>query len=409
MAKSNKKKAAFNQKELARRRVFYHRLRSICVKMVGEGYFELLPESSLRLLYVHRYPPVKIVLHGKRVMNEEELTRYKRTLASLLSEYYVDTLMGEKVSYARFLTDVLVLLHYLQFRIGNRFRGFSRLRDAFSSYFTTTEWFENQKTKVLKIMGMNDLQLYDFYRGTVRFRFDKMAVEQLGGTNEIRVYRLKHKSLLQEVDGKKRVIVRMGIPSQQKVDELEWLMIKPSQLGILDMQDEIALPLYAQQHSLERFEQRTLFAKGYVQAYLGHLFTEGQPKTIVRKGHILLECNLGIHKVGYFVISLHEDKWLVRTFLFLTNEGTPEGNRLKKLTQLEVLDKKYLMLDRMDAFLTYDISGSEELRSLFVKAGCGSILDYADELNKYDDQLKSPEFIYRYLSRLGSLRPEDER
>ncbi|MCT1526077.1 hypothetical protein [Sphingobacterium hotanense] len=399
MAKSNRKKATFAQKELARRRVFYHRLRNICLKMVGEGYFELLPESSLRLLYVHRYPPIKIVLDGKRVMDEQELAAYKQMLAGLLSEHYIDIPSGQQISYARFMTDVLVLLHYVQYRIGNRFKGFSKLWEAFSPYFTTTEWFEKQKTKILQIMGMNDMYLYDFYRGTVRFRFDRMAIEQLGGTNEIRIYRLRHSTLLQEVEGKKRVIVKMGIPSSEKVDKLDWLMITPSQLGIPDMEDGISLPLYAQQHALERFEERTLFTKGYVQAYLGYLFTEGNPKTIVRKNHVLLECYLGIHKVGYFVISLHEDKWLLRTFLFLTNEGTPEGNRLKKLTQLEILDKKYLMLDRMDAFLTYDISGDERLRTFFVKAGCGSIMEYADELNRNDDNLKSPEFIYRYLSR----------
>ncbi|MFA4870210.1 MAG: hypothetical protein WC623_18575 [Pedobacter sp.] len=402
MAKTGKKKAAFAQKELTRRRVFNHRLRSICEKMVGKGYFELLPESSRRLLYVHRYPDIKIVLNGKRVMTEEELAGYKQMLASLLSEHYIDLPSGEQITYARFMTDVMVLLHYIQFRIANRFKRFSKLREAFSPYFTDTEWFEKQKTNILIVMGMNDLQLYDFYRGTVRLRFDRMAIEQLGGTNEIRVYRLKHSTQLQDIDGKKRVVVRMGVPSAKKVDELDWLMIKPSQLGILDMEDEIALPLYSQQHALERFEERTLFTKGYIQAYLGHLFTKGNPKAIVRKSHILLECNLGIHKVGYFVISLHEDKWLVRTFLFLTNEGTPEGNRLKKLTQLEVLDKKYLMLDRMDAFLIYDISGNERLRALFVKAGCGSLLDYADELNRNGDNLKSPEFIYHYLSKLGT-------
>ncbi|WP_133166341.1 hypothetical protein [Sphingobacterium haloxyli] len=397
MAKSSKRKTSLTQKKLAHRRVFYHRLRTTCEKMVGKGYFELLPESSLRLLYVHRYPPIKVIPQGKRVMNEEELFAYKQTLTSLLSEHYVDTLLNEQISFARFLTDVLVLIHYIQYRIGNRIKGFSKLHEAFAPYFTTTVWFDTWKTKVLQVMGLNDMQLYDFYRGTVRFRFDKMAVERLGGTNEIHIYRLKHSSLLQEVDGKKRVVVRMGIPSSTKMDEFDWLMIKPSQLGITDIEDEIALPLYAQQHALDRFEERALFGRGYVQAFLGYTFSQGQARTVVRKGHVLLECYIGPFKVGYFVVSLHEDKWLIRTFLFLTNEGTPEGNKLKRLTQLERLDTKYLMLDRMHAFLTYDISGDHDLRNIFTKSGCESILDYADELNKNGGELKSPEVIYQYL------------
>ncbi|PRD56299.1 hypothetical protein [Sphingobacterium gobiense] len=174
-------------------------------------------------------------------------------------------------------------------------------------------------------------------------------------------------------------------------------MVKPSQLGITDVENEIALPLYAQQHALDRFEERALFPRGYVQTFLGFIFSQDQPRTVVRKRHILLECCIGPFKVGYFVVSLHEDKWLIRTFLFLTNEGTPEGNKLKKLTQLERLDTKYLMLDRMHAFLTYDISGDRDLRKIFTKSGCESILEYADELNKNGGELKSPELIYQYL------------
>lgn len=399
MGKSSKKRKTVAQQNLIHRQVFYHRLRILCEKMVGKGYFELLPESSRRLLYLHRYPPLKIIPYGKRVMNEEELSQYKQHLAHIMSENYVETLTGEKISYARFMTDVLVLIHYIQYRIGNRIKHFSKLYKAFNPYFTTGEWFEKWKIEILNVMGLIDLELYDFYRGTVRFQYSYMAVEQMGGTNEIFVHRLKHSSLLQEVDGKKRVIVRLGVPSSTVVNEFNWIMIKPSQLGIKDIEDEIMLPLYAQQHALRRFEERVLFSGGYVQIYLGHVFEEGKAETIVRKGHVLLACYLGPYKMGYFVISLHEDKWLIRTFLFLTNEGTPEGNRLKKLTKLEILDTQHLMIDSMNAFLTYDISRDEDLKKIFLEAGCGSILDYADELNKHGGKLKSPEIIYRYLTK----------
>lgn len=399
---SSHKTKSYGQKEQARRKAFYHRLRIICEKMVGTGYFELLPESSLRLLYLHRYPPIKVIPHGKRAMDAKEFLVYKESLAQLLSNHYINTLLGERISYARFLTDTLILIHFVQYRAGNRIKGFARLCAAFAPYFTTTEWFAKQRSDIIQVMSINDLQLYDFYRGTVRFSFHRMAIEKFGGSNEIHVHRLSHSTKLHEIDGKKRAIVRMGVPSQNKVDEFEWIAVRPSELGMMDVDGEIALPVYAQQHALDRFEERAVFWSGYVQLYLGYVFREGKAKSIVRKSYVLLECYLGAHKVGYFVISLHEDKWLIRTFLFLTNEGTPEGNRLKKLTHLQIADKKYLMIDLMDAFLTYDIASDKGLRKLFNKAGCGSLLNYADVINKYgDNPLKNPDFIYRYLSTIG--------
>ncbi len=401
MSKSSHKKVSYSQKEQARRQVFNHRLRIICEKMVGKGYFELLPESSLRLLYLYRYPEIKVIAHGKRALNAEELKNYKQTLAELLSGQYIETLLGEKISFARFLTDALVLLHYIQYRVGGRIKGFSKLREVFAPYFTTTDWFSEQRMKIIQVMSINDLQLYDFYKGTVRFSFDRMAIEQFGGTNEIILHRLSHTTALQDIDGKKRTVVRMGVPSAAKVDEFDWISIRPSQLGMTDVNDDTALPIYAQQHALERFEERAVFWRGYVQAYIGYVIREGAAKTIVKKEYVLLECYLANHKVGYFVISLQRDKWLIRTFLFLTNSGTPEGNRLEEMTKLKLLDRKHLMIDCMDAFLLYDISGDKGLRKLFNKAGCGSLMQYADQINKFGkESLKSPDFIYRYMSML---------
>ncbi|MGB3063127.1 hypothetical protein [Sphingobacterium thalpophilum] len=401
MTKSSHRKTSYGQKEQARRQVFYHRLRIICEKMVGKGYFELLPESSLRLLYLYRYPEIKVIVRGKCVMNEEELKNYKQTLAELLSGQYIETLLGEKISYARFLTDALVLLHYIQYRVGTRIKGFSKLREVFAPYFTTTEWFSQQRTKIIQIMSINDLQLYDFYRGTVRFSFDRMAIEQFGGTNEIYIHRLAHSTTLQDIGGKKRIIVRLGVPSPVKIDEFDWISIRPSQLGMTNVVEDIPLPIYAQQHALDRFEERAVFWSGYVQAYIGYIIREGSARTIIKKDYLLLECYLATHKVGYFVISLQRDKWLIRTFLFLTNSGTPEGNKLEEMTNLKLLDRKHLMIDCMDAFLLYDIAGDKGLRKLFNKAGCGSLMKYADQINKHGkESLKSPDFIYRYMAML---------
>lgn len=401
MKRKGKKKSLGWDTKVTQRKAFYARIRTICGKMVGGGYFDLFPESSLRLMFAQRYPPIKVVLNARRVMTDDEAMGYRRSLVKLFSNRYVETFTGEHISYTRFLTDALILIHHVQYGIDNRFRGASVLIRAFAPYFTDGDWYRGRKEEALQLMGVADLQLYDFYRGTVRSRADGMAVVSPGQRNVIRVYRLPHQTGLLDIDGKKRVIVRLGVPSQREIRVFDWPLFRPSELGFEGMDDSVAMPLYAQHHVLNRFEERTSFPSGYVQTILTDLFTKGVPRFLYYEGRSLLECYIGKHKVGYFVITPHDGKWVVRTFLFLTNDGTPEGRKLADLTNWQRMDRKYLMVDRMDAFLAYDISGDAGLRKLFVKAGCGSLLRFADELTSLTGITPdSADYIYRYMRRV---------
>lgn len=70
------------------------------------------------------------------------------------------------------------------------------------------------------------------------------------------------------------------------------------------------------------------------------------------------------------------------------NEGTPEGTKLKELVGLEKEDAKYLMIDRVTAFLDYDIEHDLRLRTLFETAGCGSLFGYIKLFARPEDNVK---------------------
>lgn len=112
---------------------------------------------------------------------------------------------------------------------------------------------------------------------------------------------------------------------------------------------------------------------------------------------VLIACYCARHKVGYFLVSYHGDKWVIRTFLFLTNEGTPEGTKLKEIIGLEKEDAKYLMIDRVTAFLDYDIEHDRRLRALFETAGCGSLLGYIKLFVRGEEGVKNSASIANYL------------
>ncbi|MEN5194377.1 hypothetical protein [Sphingobacterium faecium] len=125
----------------------------------------------------------------------------------------------------------------------------------------------------------------------------------------------------------------------------------------------------------------------------------------MRNSHILLAYYAGRHKIGYFVVAHHLDKWIVRTFLLLTNEGTPEGEKLKELTALNKIDAQYLKIDTMEAFINYDIEGNEKLFAIFKEANCASLFEYAKFFDRTNKKIKNADFISKYLFIAGS---EDE-
>ncbi|WP_286732670.1 MULTISPECIES: hypothetical protein [Sphingobacterium] len=64
------------------------------------------------------------------------------------------------------------------------------------------------------------------------------------------------------------------------------------------VEDDIPQTIYSQQHALECFEERAVFLRGIVQAYIGYVIRENIAKIIIKKDYVLLEYYLDANKVG---------------------------------------------------------------------------------------------------------------
>lgn len=80
-------------------------------------------------------------------------------------------------------------------------------------------------------------------------------------------------------------------------------------------------------------------------------------------------------KLGYFTFRILDNAILFTTFLFLTNDSTPEGEKLKELTNFEKADKKYLKIDKLSAFAKSDVRDNPKLIKLFEDSGCGLLFE----------------------------------
>jgi hypothetical protein len=105
-------------------------------------------------------------------------------------------------------------------------------------------------------------------------------------------------------------------------------------------------------------------------------------------------------RLGYLTYRIINNEVLLTTFLFLTHDNTPEGEKLNELTGLNKSDKKYLQIDKLSAFSTSDVKNNPELRTLFEKADCGHLFD--DEFKPFSEERKEKtlaNFMLEYLNK----------
>ncbi|MDR1680178.1 MAG: hypothetical protein LBS12_00110 [Prevotellaceae bacterium] len=141
------------------------------------------------------------------------------------------------------------------------------------------------------------------------------------------------------------------------------------------------LPVYIQKHAIGRMKERIgsfipcIYKSILVEAILRNEITP------ITKTRMLIACCTEELKIGYFLAEILDGVLLIRTFLLLTNSGTPEGDKLAKLTKLKIEDRKYLAIDTLQGLANSDIEQNKAVCNLFCIAGCGSILELCKKIN----------------------------
>jgi len=312
--------------------------------MVGPGYFEMLSPKLLAQFYKNRYPAPKIIIDDDVIADTQTKDSYRASITGFIKNCTFTLPSGEKISIPTFFTDLALIVHFVEFLSSHCIKEHVKMRTAFAPYLTSGDWLLRTKISIFNTLSFANEQFYDPIKGTLQFDVSDLALTKPGGRNQVRLRRLKNKLDKQEIDGITRPIVAIGDAPVVVGDWQQWIYFNPAQFGITHISDIGAKPLYIEHHALNRFEERTFSPKDYVQIYLAKAFIYGTPEVIVYRGQVLIACHCARHKVGYFLVSYHGDKWVIRTFLFLTNEGTPEGTKLKEIVGLEKEDAKYLMI-----------------------------------------------------------------
>lgn len=144
-------------------------------------------------------------------------------------------------------------------------------------------------------------------------------------------------------------------------------------------------PVYFQAHALKRIRERAHIKPNQVHYHI-LVYANYDDIRIYKDSHLIpFYANAGKkHKTGYFAGEFFDDRLLINTFLFLSQDGTPEGDNLNELLRVEKLEKEYLQLDEIHYFTNSDLRDDEELRPLLKTCHLDHLLELRITDPKFD-------------------------
>jgi len=395
--KKKKSKQSINKLTVAQHRnEFFCKIQHICNVVGDSRVFSLIPSKDLDRMYKMRIRAIKIVIAEGHHVSPEVLKEIKQAALYMLKEPQIPTITEKlEITLYDYFSAGIILTNYLDI-IKNSinpvekeiFKGLSKIHDYDDTIYKAWDIFHNY-------LGLESLFLSDLSSHIYWFKYSKKPQihENFFVCSYVELYSHQPEKIQVNFEGNKRTAFRVGWGFSKLATGMKWSIIKSENFNLKNSIPGLPLEVYVQTHALQRLSERLdCILKGILHLHI-YLSFENIKSCKDKFGNTLIEYWVSNYKLGYFVVDISEGKAIIRTFLFLTNNGTPEGEKLKEITGLEKLDKKYLTIDKLSTFLSPDIYNNENLKKIFVKAGCGSLFDIDNKSSGLPDSLKNKHSI----------------
>ncbi len=378
------------------RQNFYNQISNICKLMGHPEAFKLIPRSELEDMYISRLQTVRLKPDVKFSTGKAGFQWMKHVIAGMLKLETVEiTTGGPRMPIGEYLTTGVSFRNYLTRLKNDAWPGAEQLKKAMKGFFreddnlTEEDCHYRATNEMHRILQVVASILNGFDKPFIWFDyklFEEAENGDLYASVTIKGYLYPETHFM--VNGISRPALRVDWP--QTNTGMENLKVKPSDLGIKGSFASIPLEVYIQRHALLRLEER-LEGLDMGMVHWNLFLSLRKPKAIRNKeGKLLIELVHTNMKIGYLKAIIIEGKILLQTFLFLTNSGTPEGEKLEELCGLAKADKKYLAIDKISTFMVADIISNDEVYKLFIEAGCGSLFEFYENLHTMVSPVKKP-------------------
>lgn len=382
---------------------FLNKLRNSFKAIVGEDVFRFIPPNDYKLLIYGRARPIIAV-------SEEGQSIPPKIIEAIqeLINYYIKKVMmppetsQKPVSIIDFYTTGLTLSAYCLYleNIDDKYKNADQVIALISnSNLELRKQFDILYDKLVDQLFPFLIQTTNsFWEGYYSYRFNVSNSEKIVGFQYQIVVKQyepeKQKFLLSD---NVRPAFRIGWTF--KANAFEWIYLLPSKLGIKSLPEDQQIPVYIQSHAIQRIFERLDCIHRYI--LISSIYLSLRKGVCIKeRGKFIIEFVILNVKVGYLSAVMTEGRLVIRTFLFLTFNGTPEGKRLEDFIGLKALDTKYLKMDKLSSFMTGKLKENEELRSIFERADCLHLVELYDKLDQFSavHPDHSPvEMLARYL------------
>lgn len=378
MSKHKRKKNPLKSEKIAlahSRNEFIAHLKQFCDKVTGNPeIFKLIPASEIDMLYQTRFRPIRIRRAKNQKVPSSMIKYCQEMITHSLKNTLLDFSVGELVqlSMHEYFSTALTLSTYARRDPEPDYTTYKEFKKALQPFVAKmdSELYNEVWKKYGNIVNSTIVLFGNLDTGTFASKNDtNMAIGDVGFYTEI--YCMQSEKIDIVVEDKKRPAHRVGWIGW-KIPNLfiDYVTVKSEALGLMP---GMKLDVYIQNHALDRlFERMDGINTGAL-----HLGVVESIKNIKvcrnRKGQLLVEYNFFGNKTGYFRAEVADGKLLLLTFLFLTNNGTPEGERLHQNTGIMKEDKIYLTIDKISSFIDSDIANDPRVKKMFVDAGCESL------------------------------------
>ena len=377
MAKANLKAIQAKQKadEARHRKDFIARLRDYCDRLAGPGIFHLIPEKELHRLYVIRYRPVRVLAGPDQDFSASFFEHPQSFVNAILQNETIALDIGQvkEISLYDYFTLYFTLMTYANRLKEDAYPNAAVVKTALAplvgedkaSYIQAWAEFRNMM-RTLPILFYSDLTAHLFV-----MQLSLKNTNKPGLYIAMEFFAFPAEKIQVKIEGSNRPVYRLAWGMAEPDVHLDYIAVDAAALGLPGKE---CFPVYLQSHALNRLSERM---DGVSRSLLHYFIWDSFASLIVcrnQEGALLFEYRLGGLKTGYFLGDIEDGRLILRTFLFLTNNGTPEGEKLYHNMGLRKADKDYLRIDKLSTFLNSDIAHNQQLKEMFTEAGCESLL-----------------------------------
>lgn len=405
---AKKKKNSLHDQKIDKahhRNEFLSRLAKFCDAVAGIPTFHLIPSSVTEKIYMLRmHPPRLRPAYGMHV-SDEVMHDAKMLLSILFKNDKINIGIGQvtEMSLYDFYTLGSTLTYHVQQIKLSDYPHAATVREKLSVLLSpeVAELQEHCMKRLGEYANIVPLYYSDLLEYLLAIKLEVRAYVEgrLGVVYCIDLYARKTEVQTFKVEGTNRPAYRVGYYLSSDTSRLSFVGIKPEQIFLPPGKE---MPVYIQMHALDRLGERLddiITSILFFNLYASLTALKARKN---RKGELLFEFSLFGKKVGYFVALVIGQQILLRTFLFLTNNGTPEGEKLHSNTGIMKDDKIFLQIDKLSTFLESDIKNNERLKAIFIDAGCASLFEVGLESSNRSsgDPLKvMADYISNYLKK----------